>query len=75
VTAPDHGSTSGVHWRWMTATQPSLVVISPGNSKVYAYPSWLTVELWKMVNARVLRTDRDGTISVAALADGTFSVR
>jgi competence protein ComEC len=73
VTAPDHGSTSGVNWRWMTTTQPSLVVISPGNSKVYAYPSWLTVELWKMLQARVMRTDRDGTIRVSALPDGSFS--
>ncbi len=75
VTAPDHGSTSGVNWRWMTAAQPQLVVISTGNSKVYANPSWLTVELWKMLQARVMRTDRDGTISVAARLDGSFNVQ
>ncbi len=75
VTAPDHGSTSGVNWRWMTTAQPKLVVISTGNDKVYANPSWLTVELWKMLQARVMRTDRDGTIRVEALADGTLTVR
>jgi competence protein ComEC len=74
VTAPDHGSTSGVHWRWMTSAQPKVVVISSG-PQTSARPSWLTVELWKMLQARVLRTDREGTISVSALPDGTFSLR
>jgi competence protein ComEC len=74
VTAPHHGSTSGVNWRWMTAAQPRVVVISAGRQKVYPYPSWLTIELWKTLQARVLRTDRDGTIRVAARADGSFAV-
>ena len=74
VTAPDHGSTSGVNWRWMTTAQPQLVVISPGNEKVYANPSWLTVELWKMLQVRVLRTDRDGTVRVRATPDGEATV-
>ena len=71
VTAPDHGSTSGVNWRWMGNTQPRAVIISAGEKN----PSWLTVELWKMLQAQVMRTDRDGTISVAALSDGSFSVK
>lgn len=70
VSAPDHGSTSGVHWRWMGGVQPKAVIISAGDRN----PSWLTVELWKMLQAQVLRTDRDGTISVAALPDGSFSL-
>lgn len=68
VTAPDHGSTSGVHWRWMGSVQPRAVIISAGEKN----PSWLTVELWKMLQAEVHRTDRDGTVTVAALADGSF---
>ena len=70
VTAPDHGSTSGVNWRWMGNTQPSAVIISAGEKN----PSWLTVELWKMLQARIHRTDRDGTVRVSALADGRFDV-
>lgn len=75
VTAPDHGSTSGVNWRWMTTVAPQVVVISTGEQRVYPYPSWLTVELWKMLQARVLRTDQDGDVRVRALADGTFTLR
>lgn len=75
VTAPDHGSTSGVNWRWMASMQAKVVVFSTGNSKVYPYPSWLTIELWKMLQARVVRTDRDGNVRVSALADGTFALR
>ena len=71
VTAPDHGSTSGVNWRWMGSAQPRAVIISAAEEN----PSWLTVELWKMLQAQVLRTDRDGTVSVAALPDGSFSVK
>jgi competence protein ComEC len=75
VTAPHHGSTSGVNWRWMTTAQPKVVVISAGEQRAYPYPSWLTIELWKMLQAEVLRTDRDGTIRVAALLDGSFTVQ
>ena len=70
VTAPDHGSTSGVHWRWMGSVQARTVIISAGEKN----PSWLTLELWKMLQAQVLRTDRDGHVRVSALADGTFDV-
>ena len=70
VTAPDHGSTSGVHWRWMGSVQARTVIISAGEKN----PSWLTLELWKMLQAQVLRTDRDGDVRVSALADGTFDV-
>lgn len=70
VTAPDHGSTSGVHWRWMGSVQPRAVIISAGEKN----PSWLTVELWKMLSAQVLRTDRDGTITIAAQPDGSFDL-
>ena len=75
VTAPDHGSTNGVNWRWMTTVAPSAVIISAGGKKVYTNPSWLTIELWKMLQAEVRRTDRDGTIAVSALADGTFTIQ
>ena len=75
VTAPHHGSTSGVNWRWMTTVAPTAVVISAVEQKTYAYPSWLTIELWKMLQARVLRTDQDGDVRVSALADGTFTLR
>ena len=75
VTAPDHGSTSGVNWRWMTTAQPKMVVISAGEARSNGYVSWLTVELWKMLQAEVVRTDREGTISVRALADGSFATR
>lgn len=72
VTAPDHGSTSGVNWRWMTTVQPTAVIISAGARNDHAYVSWLTVELWKMLQADVLRTDRVGDVRVRALSDGTF---
>lgn len=75
VTAPHHGSTSGVNWRWMTTAQPKVVVISAGEQRTYPYPSWLTIELWKMLQAQVLRTDRDGDVRVSALRDGTFTLR
>ena len=75
VTAPDHGSTSGVNWRWMTTAQPKVVVISAGAQRSNTYVSWLTVELWKMLQAQVMRTDREGNITVAALADGSFTVK
>jgi beta-lactamase superfamily II metal-dependent hydrolase len=73
VTAPDHGSTSGVNWRWMTTVQPTTVIISAGQPTTHAYVSWLTVELWKMLQAEVLRTDRLGDVRISAKADGTFS--
>lgn len=72
--AAHHGSWNAVSDAWARATNPQVVVISVGRNG-YGHPAAKTERLWKSANARVYRTDRDGTIEVMARADGYFTVQ
>lgn len=74
VKAAHHGSTNGVTGPWITATSPGVVVISVGASNTYGHPSPFVVARWQTAGATVLRTDRDGTITVTARQNGSFEV-
>lgn len=54
---------------------PHIAVISVGRDNNYGHPSALTIALYQGVGARVLRTDRDGSVAFRVAPDGTVSAR
>jgi competence protein ComEC len=59
-----HGSKSSSIEGFITATHPSLAVISVGQTSVFGHPNEAVVERWKNSGAQVLTTGNCGTITV-----------
>lgn len=69
-----HGSANGTDEHWLAAVQPSLAVIPVGERNSYGHPAHRTLKLLAARAVRVLRTDRDGCITVLGLPDGSYRV-
>lgn len=59
-----HGSSTSSSDRFLAAVNPSLALISVGAGNLYGHPSMDVIAALGRVGARVLRTDRVGTIVV-----------
>jgi competence protein ComEC len=71
---PHHGSASSSGGQWVERADPRVAVISVGAGNPYGAPSPEVVRRHRRVGARVLRTDRDGSVLVET--DGaSLSVR
>jgi competence protein ComEC len=64
VKVPHHGSRTSSTAPFVAATHPSLAVISVGERNRWGFPNPGVVARWRDVGARVLRTDRDGGVTV-----------
>jgi beta-lactamase superfamily II metal-dependent hydrolase len=74
VKVAHHGSWNGTTAAWVAATRPLVAVVSVGAGNSYGHPSQRALALWRDAGARVLRTDVEGTITVRARPDGSFTV-
>lgn len=72
--APHHGSRDGLTPRWLSATNPEVVVISCGNDNPYGHPHPWALRYYKTVADHVYRTDMQGEITIHGSRDGTYSV-
>lgn len=70
--ASHHGSKYGDTPEALALLKPSAVVISAGANNQYGHPHPEALNLYG--NARVLRTDLQGSITIRARRDGTFEV-
>jgi beta-lactamase superfamily II metal-dependent hydrolase len=70
-----HGSRNGSTAALVRATSPVIALISVGSRNAYGHPSAQVEQAWRAAPATVYRTDRHGTIELAAKADGSFTVR
>ena len=61
---PHHGSASSSGGEWVELARPRVAVISVGVGNPYGAPSAEVVRRYRRAGARVLRTDRDGSILV-----------
>ena len=68
--APHHGSATASSRSLLRVADPRLSVISVGERNSYGHPAAATVERLGERGGSVLRTDRDGTVSVTVKADG-----
>ena len=69
-----HGSRTATTEPFVEALRPKVAVASAGAGNPYGHPAKSTLDRLAAIGARVLRTDRDGTVTVAFEADG-MSVR
>jgi competence protein ComEC len=70
LVAPHHGSRSSSGPRFVAAIRPAVVVFSVGYGNRFGHPRPEVVARYRQVGADILRTDRDGAVTVDFLADG-----
>jgi competence protein ComEC len=69
-----HGSDTSTDPMLLEATRPLLALVSVGRSNRYGHPAPEVLRRLDERGVDVRRTDRDGSISVLARSDGSFSV-
>jgi len=72
---PHHGSRTSSTPELIDAVSPALAVISLGWHNQFHFPAPEVVARYAARGVRVLRTDRDGAISVVISPDGAMAVR
>ena len=72
---PHHGSRTSSSPELVDAVAPALAVISLGWRNQFHFPAPEVVARYAARGTRVLRTDRDGAISVAISPAGDLTVR
>ena len=65
-----HGSRTATTEPFVEAVRPRIAVASAGSGNPYGHPASSTLERLAAAGARVFRTDRDGTVTVAFEATG-----
>jgi competence protein ComEC len=65
-----HGSRTATTGAFVDTVRPKVAVASAGAGNPYGHPAKATLERLAASGARVLRTDRDGTVVVAFEPDG-----
>jgi competence protein ComEC len=64
ILAPHHGSATSSTWPLLRAACPDLAVISAGRGNRYGHPHAAVLERYRAIGARIVRTDRDGAITL-----------
>ncbi|MGB1779860.1 MAG: lamin tail domain-containing protein [Longimicrobiales bacterium] len=72
--AAHHGASNGFTYPFLDAAEPELVVISVGEGNSYDHPRPEALAAYTSYAHRVLRTDRDGTVTVFGYSDGRYDV-
>ena len=65
-----HGSRTATTQAFVDATRPTVAVASAGAGNPYGHPAKATLDRLAASGARVLRTDRDGTVVVGFDGNG-----
>lgn len=70
IMAGHHGSATSSGPRWLASVHPRYAVASCGRDNRYGHPSGSVLARYEAADAKVLRTDRDGTIRFTFGAEG-----
>ena len=63
---PHHGSKTSSTEPFLAAVQPRVAVVSVGQGNAYGHPSESVVERYEQDGVRLLRTDRNGAVTVSS---------
>jgi len=69
-----HGSATASTPAFLGAVTPRVAIVSAGAGNPYGHPARSTIDRLAATGARVLRTDRDGSVAVSIAVDGTIAV-
>ena len=72
---PHHGSRTSSSISFLKAVSPHIAICSVGYKNVFHLPSRLVMKRYESLGIPVLRTDKDGTITVKIQGNGTGLVR
>ena len=72
--APHHGSADGFTWEFLENVDPEVVAISVGSTNTYGHPHAQALQAYTSAANTVLRTDRDGQITIVGYKDGRYEV-
>ncbi len=75
VKVPHHGSRTSSSPGLIAAVHPRLAVISCGVANRFGFPHAGVADRWRAAGARVLRTDRAGSVTVVIGPNGRVGVR
>jgi competence protein ComEC len=65
VKVAHHGSRTSSSESFITATRPSVAVVSVGRTSPYGHPDANVVARWRAAGAQVFQTGRRGTVSIS----------
>lgn len=68
--APHHGSKGSSGVKFLEKVGPSVVVVSAGRNNRFGFPNKDTLDRYSAIKARVVRTDRDGAITIETNGKG-----
>jgi competence protein ComEC len=68
--APHHGSRTSSSAAFLAAVHPALAVIPVGYRNRFGHPDAGVLARYSLMNVRILRTDRDGAVTVGLSRDG-----
>jgi competence protein ComEC len=72
--APHHGSVNGFTRPFLRAARPEIVVVSVGADNRYGHPRPEAMTAFDAFARHVLRTDRDGHVTVLGFTDGSYEI-
>lgn len=67
---PHHGARGSLHESFLLAVSPDVAVVSVGLGNSYGHPAPAMLETYARLGIRVLRTDRDGAVTVMGMPSG-----
>jgi competence protein ComEC len=73
LVAPHHGADGSSTASFLRSVAPRFVLVSSGNGNRFGHPGEAALARYEASDARVLRTDRDGTVTLTA-SDGSWRV-
>ena len=72
--APHHGSVNGFTRQFLAAARPEVVVVSVGEGNTYGHPRPEALTAYGTFVNQLLRTDRDGHVTVLGYEDGRYEL-